>query len=261
MQYVILAAFWIFPLNALSQDVRQTEARMMKQAEQNIEKYRKSDVTVQFKTRDGRLIKDARVEIRQKTHDFLFGCIIFDLIRNENSYREDLFKERFKKIFNLAVFPFYWPGYESRQGFSRWAGMLPVIDWCRANGITTKGHPLVWATHSGAPRWLSEYTEEETEELLKTRVMNITAGFRGQIELWDVVNEPVYNMLDQLINQTWKTNTSVQTDLQGTISFRGFFGEYEIALKAPSGKIRLFPVHVRKDEENRWVFVPEGYDN
>ena len=69
--------------------------------------------------------------------------------------------------------------------------MLEVIDWCKANGITTKGHPLVWATKSGTPEWLSEYTEKETEELLKTRVLNITAGFRDKIELFDVVNEPV----------------------------------------------------------------------
>jgi GH35 family endo-1,4-beta-xylanase len=189
--YAVVAAVFLSPSRALSQDVRQTEARMMKQAEENIEKYRKGDVTIKFKTRDGQMIRNAQVEIRQKTHDFLFGCIIFDLIRNENNYREDLFKDRFKKIFNLAVFPFYWPGYEPRQGFTRWADMLPTIDWCKANGVTTKGHPLVWATQSGAPRWLIDYTVNETEELLRTRVMNITAGFRDQIELWDVVNEPI----------------------------------------------------------------------
>ena len=448
LPYAILAAVFLSPLGALSQDVRQMEARMMKQAEENIEKYRKGEATIQFKTRDGKMIVNAQAEIRQKTHDFLFGCIIFDLIRTENNYREDLFKDRFKKIFNLAVLPFYWPGYESRQGFTRWADMLPVIDWCKANGITTKGHPLVWATQSGAPPWLIEYTEKETEEFLKTRVINITAGFRDKIELWDVVNEPVnvktwkhkmqtfndendwevrdsipliadyveqalqwahqgnpkaallineyrtladkgvrkryedllaelkkrnaplsgigiqaheprqewfspeevwktfelyyrlgypihitefhpqssgvgitggwrtgswtpeaqaefteqfvklcfghpavvsinwwglsdrnswlpgggllddeyspkpvYNMLDKLINQTWKTNTSVQTDDRGTISFRGFWGEYEIALNAPDGKIYVFPVHVRKNEENKWVFVVDGHGN
>ena len=448
LPYAVLAAVFLFPLAALSQDVRQTEARMMRQAEENIEKYRKGDATIQFKTQDGKMIANARADIHQMTHDFLFGCIIFDLIRNENNYREELFKDRFKKIFNLAVFPFYWPGYESRQGFTRWADMLPVIDWCKADGITTKGHPLVWATQSGAPPWLTEYTEKETEEFLKTRVINITAGFRDKIDLWDVVNEPVnvktwkhkmqtfndmndwdardeipliadyveqalrwahqgnpkatllineyrtladkgvrkryedllaelkkrkaplsgfgiqaheprqewfspeevwktfdlyyrfgypihitefhpqssgvgitggwrtgswtpeaqaefteqfvklcfghpavvsinwwglsdrnswlpgggvvdeeyrpkpvYNMLDKLINQTWKTNTSVQTDDRGTISFRGFWGEYEIALNAPDGKIYVFPVHVRKNEENKWVFVVDRYGN
>jgi endo-1,4-beta-xylanase len=439
----IILFMLLFPSAKIqSQNVRETEARLMKQADENIEKYRKGDVSVQFKTKDGKVIKNARVEIHQKTHDFMFGCIIFDLIRNENTYREDLFKARFKQIFNLAVFPFYWPGYESRQGFTRWEDMLEVIDWCKANGITTKGHPLVWATKSGTPEWLTGYTVSETEELLKTRVLNITAGFRDKIELWDVVNEPVnvktwkhkmqnfndandwgvtdtitliadyvenalkwahlgnpeaallineyrtladievrkryddllselkkrnaplsgmgiqaheprqewfspvevwktfdlysrfgypihitefhpqssgvpitggwrtgawtpeaqtefteqfvrlcfghpavasinwwgfsdrniwlpggglvdaeyqpkpvFIMLDKLINQTWKTNATVQTDNGGTASFRGFFGEYEITIATPDGKKCFYKVHVSKNEENRWVFT------
>lgn len=438
-----LISFILFsPQSGFSQDVKQTEARMMKQADENIEKYRKGDVSIQFKTRDGQTFKNAKVEITQTSHDFLFGCIIFDMIRNENTYKEELFKERFRNIFNLAVFPFYWPGYESRQGFTNWEDMLETIEWCKANGITTKGHPLVWATQSGTPQWLTEYTVDDTEELLKTRVINITSGFRDKIELWDVVNEPVnvkswkhkmqnfrdendwgvtdtisliadyvedalkwahkgnpeatllineyrtladkdvrkryddlltelkkrnvplggmgiqgheprqewfspvevwktfdqyqrfgypihitefhpqssgvpitggwrkgawtpeaqtefteqfvklcfghpavasinwwgfsdrniwlpggglvdeeynpkpvYLMLDKLINQTWKTKTSLQTDNQGAVSFRGFYGEYEISLSSPDGLVRVFPIHVSKNEENKWIFT------
>jgi endo-1,4-beta-xylanase len=446
LPYIAFAAVFLSPLSARAQDVGQTEARMMKQAEENIEKFRKGDVTIQFKTPDGRMIKNARVDIRQETHDFLFGCIIFDLIRGENTYKGELFKDQFKKIFNLAVFPFYWPGYEPNQGFAGWADMLPILEWCRANGITTKGHPLVWATQSGAPPWLSGYSIEETEELLKARVMNITAGFSDRIEMWDVVNEPVnvktwkhkmetlqdendwdirepipliadyveqalqwahrgnpkatllineyrtladqevrkryedllvelkkrkaplsgigiqaheprqewfspeevwktfdlyhglgfpihitefhpqssgvgitggwrtgswtpesqseftgqfvklcfghpavvsinwwgfsdrniwlpggglvdeeyrpkpvFTMLDQLVNQTWKTKGVFQTDERGTISFRGFWGEYEITLSARDGKTFVFPVHVRQNEENKWVFTVDGF--
>lgn len=438
----MISAMFISPADGFSQDVKQTEAKMMKQADENIEKYRKGDAAIQFKTNDGKTIKNAKVEIAQTSHDFLFGCIIFDMIGGENTYKEELFKSRFKNIFNLAVFPFYWPGYESRQGFTNWEDMLETIEWCKANGITTKGHPLVWATYSGTPQWITEYTVAETEELLKTRVINITSGFRDKIELWDVVNEPVnvktwrhkiqnfndkndwsvtdtisliadyvedalrwghkgnpdaalmineyrtladkevrkryddlltelkrrnvpmrgigiqgheprqewfspveiwktfdqyqrfgypihitefhpqssgvpitggwrtgawtseaqtefteqflrlcfghpavasinwwgfsdrniwlpggglvdeeynpkpvYLMLDKLINQTWKTNISLQTDNQGAVSFRGFFGDYEISIVAPDGTRRVFPVHVNKNEENKWIFT------
>jgi len=439
---IFLVIWFLLPVMVFSQDVVQTEAAMLKQAENNIEKFRKGDATIKFMSRDGKIIRDAKVEITQKTHDFLFGCIIFDLIRNENTYKEDLFRTRFKQIFNLAVFPFYWPSYESQQGFTQWEGMLETIEWCKANSITTKGHPLVWATYSGTPDWLREYSVAETEELLKTRVLNITAGFRDKIELWDVVNEPVnvktwknkvgkfdddndwgitepippiadyveqalkwahqgnteatlmineyrtladqeirkryddlltelkkrnaplggigiqaheprqewfspleiwktfdlyyrhgypihiteyhpqssgvpitgnwrkgawtpeaqtestqqfvtlcfghpavasinwwgfsdrniwlpggglvdeeynpkpvYTMLDKLINQTWRTNTEVITNNQGTISFRGFFGEYEIKLNYPEGGIKVYKVHINKNEENNWTFI------
>ena len=72
-----------------------------------------------------------------------------------------------------------------------WEKILSSIEWCQLNGITTNGHPLVWACRSGTPQWLRKYTPEETEELLKSRVMNIVSGFEDKIELWDVVNEPV----------------------------------------------------------------------
>lgn len=178
-------------LQAQSRQVKEVEDRLMKQAEGNIERYRKGDVSVRFVSKDGKPLQGAAVEVMQKTHDFLFGCIIFDLIRQENPYRQDLFKLRFETLFNFAVFPFYWPGYESRQGMPQWADMLPTLEWCRLNGITTKGHPLVWACKSGVPPWLSGYTVQETEELLKSRVVNIVRGFRGQIDIWDVVNEPI----------------------------------------------------------------------
>jgi GH35 family endo-1,4-beta-xylanase len=444
--WAIIMALCFPSLKAQSQDIQETEARMMKQAQENIERWRKGEVAVQFRTRDGKTINNAQLDIHQKSHDFLFGCIVFDLIRAENTYKEELFKARFKDIFNLAVFPFYWPGYEPRQGLTQWESLLPTIDWCKANGIVTKGHPLVWATNSGTPQWLAEYSVEETEELLKTRVLNITSGFRDKIELWDVVNEPVnvktwkhkmqsfsdendweitdpipliadyveqalrwarlgnpkaallineyrtladekirkrygdllaelkkrkaplsgigiqaheprqewfspvevwktfdlydqlgfpihitefhpqssgvgitgswrtgswtpeaqaeftgqfvklcfghpavvsinwwglsdrniwlpggglideeyrpkpvYEMLAKLINQTWRTNISVRTDNQGTVSFRGFFGEYEITLQAPNGGTRVFPIHVGKNEENKWIFTIDGW--
>jgi GH35 family endo-1,4-beta-xylanase len=83
--------------------------------------------------------------------------------------------------------------------------MVPTIEWCLMNGITTKGHPLVWACRSGTPQWLRKYTVEETEELLKSRVLNIVSGFQDKINLWDVVNEPV-NV------KTWRNKLSDMDD-------------------------------------------------
>lgn len=439
---IIIPLYSLIHLQALAQEAPATEAEFLKNANDNIEKYRKADVTIQFRTSEGKPLGNAGVEVSQVSQDFLFGCIIFDLIRNEDLYRPDLFKQRFKKIFNLAVFPFYWPGYESRQGMPQWQGMLPVLEWCEANGITAKGHPLVWATHSGAPQWLSKYPVQETEELLKARVLNIVSGFSDHIRMFDVVNEPinvktwkhkmqtlqddndwgitdpvssiadyvekaldwahqanpeatliineyrtiadpvirkrfdellmelkkrnapvsgigiqaheprqewfspvdlwntfdlyskyglpvyitefhpqssgvpitggwrtgnwtpemqayytklfvtlcyghpdvasvnwwglsdrnswlpggglideayrpkpVYHMLDSLVNITWRTEDSLETDNRGTVSFRGFFGNYRITLKTSNGRIHTYDIHVRKDEENKWVFT------
>ena len=71
--------------------------------------------------------------------------------------------------------------------------------------------------------------------------------------------KPVYSVLDKLINQTWRTNVTLQTDNKGTITFRGFFGEYNITLFTSDGRTLLFTVHVSKNEENRRAFLIDEY--
>jgi hypothetical protein len=48
---------------------------------------------------------------------------------------------------------------------------------------------------------------------------------------------------------------SVPLDSAGSLSFRGFFGTYEIELTTKGGNAHLYPVHVRKDEQNSWTFT------
>jgi len=172
-------------------DVRAVEAELLEKAKRNIEQYRKGDVLVQFQTPQGEPIKNTQVDIEQVSHDFLFGCIIFDLVWTPEPYKPELYKQRFKELFNFAVLPFYWRRYEPRQGETMREKTLEVVQWCQANGITAKGHPLVWTNRSGVPNWLQGYSTEKTQELLLGRVRREVGGFAGQIDIWDVVNEAV----------------------------------------------------------------------
>lgn len=171
--------------------VREVENRLLEKAAANVEKYRKGPATLRFVDPDGRPVTPRRIRVEQTGHDFLFGCIIFDLVRGD-PYEPDLYRKRFKELFNFAVFPFYWGSYEPTPGMPRWEEMLRVVEWCKQNGITTKGHPLVWTHRAGTPQWLSRYSPELTEELLKSRVIRIVDGYAGKIDIWDVVNESVH---------------------------------------------------------------------
>ena len=190
----LLAAFLFVclgQLKAQAGDVAAVEAALMKKVAENIEQHRKGDAEITFREESGKPIANAAVEVEQISSQFLFGCIIFDLVEEEGGYRPEQFKHMFKDLFNFAVFPFYWAGYEPRQGMPEWESMLPVIEWCKANGIVTKGHPLVWPASSGKPRWLADYPMEETFNYLQYRVKNVVGGFKGDIDIWDVFNEPV----------------------------------------------------------------------
>ena len=174
---------------------RAVEEELLAEAERNIETHRKADATVRFRTRDGRPLAGAEVRVSQRTHDYLFGVIVFALVGAGQEMPDrlaDAFKRRFLDLFNFAVFPFYWAGYEPTQGMPLWERMLPTLEWCRANGIATKGHPLVWAVPSGMPRWLERMRPEAATDLLRARVRNIVGGLAGTIDIWDVVNEAIH---------------------------------------------------------------------
>lgn len=173
--------------------IAEVETRLLKQAADGAEKFRKGDATICFKTPDGRPLSGASVEIRQKTHDFLFGSLLFGLVSHGGSepYRVEDYKNRFKALFNMGVLPFYWADYEPIPGMPQWSRQSSVIEWAMANGLTLKGHPLVWTHPTGTPWWLFSLPREAKESLISARVTSTVLGLAGKIDIWDVVNEPV----------------------------------------------------------------------
>jgi len=160
-------------------------------ADRNVDQQRKGEARLRFIGANGEPVKGLEVEIAQKTQDFLFGNLIFDLVWGDLPYRADLFKQRFLELFNFAIFPFYWPFYEKAPGQTEWQKLMPVLEWCHANGVTPKGHPLVWPYSAGVPEWLYDMPKGSVETLIKARVWNIVKGFAPWIQTWDVTNEAV----------------------------------------------------------------------
>lgn len=189
--YFLLILFLISSfLNA-----QNNEADIYKTAQKNIEKFRKADYNIQLLGFDSKEMENIKIEVEQVSHEFLFGCIIFDLIReNEIPDNEKIFKERFNHLFNFAVFPFYWAGYETKPGLTKKEDILKVVEWCKKNEITTKGHPLVWTHTAGTPGWLSNFSTATSKELLQKRVEKIVSEFEGEIDIWDVINEVIHTV-------------------------------------------------------------------
>ena len=88
-----------------------TEGVLLEKASENVETYRKGNGTIQFKTPSGEPLAGVEIQVTQKSQDFLFGNLIFDLLPPESPYKPELFKQRFLELFNLAIFPFYWTTY------------------------------------------------------------------------------------------------------------------------------------------------------
>jgi endo-1,4-beta-xylanase len=66
-----------------------------------------------------------------------------------------------------------------------------IVRWARRRGVAVHGHTLVWDRQ--LPRWLSErdWTRDELRAYLERYVKTVVRHFRGRVESWDVVNEPL----------------------------------------------------------------------
>jgi len=163
------------------------EEQTLARAAQAIETHRKRDVVVRVVSRDDLPVEGANVAVQWVQHEFLFGCNIFMFDRFSTPGDNELYKTRFRDLFNAATTGFYWRSYEPQQGRPEYDRTDRVVAWCAQHGIRVKGHPLLWACESGIPRWSSGQPPADAR---KRRVEEIMTRYAGKIEFWEVVNEP-----------------------------------------------------------------------
>lgn len=179
-------------VNAQTNDHLRIEQELISQAKQNIEKYRKGDASLVFTDANGKPLKNVQVEVNQVSQDFLFGNLSEEVLRPGLSPADSAkFTDRFKALFNFTELTVKWQPYEPEQGKPQWQKLQQKLDWCKANNVTPKGHTLGWTHEAGTPRWLLNLPASQATELYKARIQNLVGGFKEQVKMWDVVNEPV----------------------------------------------------------------------
>ena len=164
----------------------------------DIEENRKGRFVINFKDEKGEPISGVHVKVRQKKHEFKFGCSTFYLDQHENEEGRRLYRESFKQLFNYAVVPFYWDTLEPEEGKPRFDKDSPfvsrrppvdtIMDFCRESGIRAKGHCLVY--NSFQPAWISEDNEILKRQIDK-RIKEIAERYGDDIFDFDVINEMI----------------------------------------------------------------------
>ncbi|MBR5658754.1 MAG: endo-1,4-beta-xylanase [Lachnospiraceae bacterium] len=186
--------------------------------------HRKATVKVQLKDAAGQPIKNTPIRAEQKTHKFLFGCGAFDTMgvvmpddmpmfpgadpemmkRMKASSIERM--EKFIKLFNYGTIPFYWGGYERKEGEPNQKMTMAQAQWLKDHGITVKGHPLCW--HTVCADWLMNYSNEEILKKQLARIHREVSAYKGLVDMWDVINEvvimPVFDKYDNAITRICK---------------------------------------------------------
>ena len=159
-------------------------------ADERIKKHRTARVRLTFKCPPGITLQaDQPVAVKQQTHRFLFGCNLFKLGRCRTEAHNAAYTEKFAELLNFATLPFYWWSYEREEGKPDDRRTEQALAWCKSHRIMTKGHPLAWNYID--PPWLKAYPDQAMALQLK-RIERCVERFKGDIDIWDVVNEATH---------------------------------------------------------------------
>jgi len=183
---------------AIAKNLLKTDPEIDSRVSRDTEANRKGYGEISLVTKGGSPVEKASVKLRQTKHEFHFGCNGFMHQQFKEPELNAAHDEAFKALFNLAVVPFYWSDLEPEQGKPRFAKDSPycyrrppvdaLVEFCEANGITPKGHPLAW--HAFLPKWLP-LDMPSMASLLEKRVSEIASRYASRIKIWDVCNEAV----------------------------------------------------------------------
>ena len=157
--------------------------------------HRKATALLTLTKADGSPLSEVQVTVDQTSHAFLFGCGAFDavaLMKTEDEARFTFLADRMEKwlgLFNYGTLPFYWGRYEPVEGQTAYAETMAAAKWLRSHGAAVKGHPLCW--HTACAPWLLQYDNQRIFDKQIARIHRDVKAYRGEIGLWDVINEVV----------------------------------------------------------------------
>lgn len=86
-----------------------------------------------------------------------------------------------------------WDETEPRRGHYTLGDADALVDFAQRTGRRVRGHTLVWDQQ--LPAWLTggSWSAGELRQVLEDHIRTLVSHWKGKVESWDVVNEPLEN--------------------------------------------------------------------
>jgi len=161
---------------------------VMQQAEADIEKYRKSDITLQLTDEHGNPIPGSPLAtINLVRHQFNFGCSMFGMSRlpDYNPIKKAGL-QAILDLFNQVVVVDHW-----HNPFGEIEDKHPAKDiaWAEANNMRMRYHAILYEEPREALE--KKFTQDEYWQLFEQRFQQVAAITAGKPLTYDVINEVV----------------------------------------------------------------------
>jgi len=126
--------------------------------------------------------------LAQRDHLRIGSAVNFSALTNDAQYSAILAQQ-----FN-SVTPeneMKWATIEAQQGVLDFSAADAIVNFAQAHGQRVRGQTLVWSNQ--LPSWVTAgtFTNEQLAEILHQHITQEVSHFRGRVNSWDVVTEPL----------------------------------------------------------------------
>lgn len=163
-------------------------SRILEDAKRRIPKTRRQQVDILIK-KDGRPVEGAKVQLRMKNHDFLFGATCYTYGTYPEKEQNDKYSEAFAKLLNYTMIPYHWGWYEPRRHDYNEPYASDLIAWAKKHNIKRKLHALIW--HEVCPDWVTY--DHDIKALYEERIGHLMENYGNDFNFIDVINETTVN--------------------------------------------------------------------
>ena len=166
-------------------------------ARERIEQHRKTDLIVNVKNTNGKIIRDLDLTVTMTGHQFGWGTAVVANRINSSSPDNQIYKQKLLENFNQVVFEndLKWPAWEGAWGSGLgWSQADSALGWLDGKGLPARGHYAAWATLSGPDGYGPGNSSGSTEGLQQKVLDHITEKLStvgNRVSEWDVINHPV----------------------------------------------------------------------
>jgi len=128
------------------------------------------------------------------------------------------------------------------------------------------GKPITGGWREGT--WTEEAQAEFAEQFYRlcfghAAVVSINWWGLSDRQIWlpgggllhaDYEPKPVYARLKDLIHRQWQTSLTAKTDEKGQVTFRGFYGSYDVTIEPAGRRSHKEQISLRKGGQSQWDF-------
>lgn len=171
---------------------READAPWRKAAAERIEKLRKGDFQLTLTGPDGKPLSGVPVKVSLKRHDFAFGSCINLYVFHREGADTERYRKEFARLFNQAVFE---GAMKWNNGWEYSQKLQECLDFLDDNGITVRGHTLIWPGWVNLPNWLPLLQENKSAltQVVRDHIYYEASMLKDRVVDFDVMNESIGN--------------------------------------------------------------------